>query len=198
MENSNIKLTYGAITVDHVEPSRFDANKFQAQIRQTVTKTYKQNGSDSLSNPLFKSNEFGEGESFNEIRVAWLPVPAEKNNVEAVKAQLVKFPNARLMRFLGLNPILSEEQTRSMESGVNTKTIEDYVNSQSVKNAEGEQILYKGYPVCRVVKFVTSAVKDVDSRESDYIRETGDVSEKSSAFEMGTAVKQKIAVKEEF
>ena len=187
MENSNIKLTYGAITVDHVEASRYDESKFQAQIRQTVTKTYKQSGADSLSNPLFQSNEFGDGESFNEIRVAWLPVPAEKNTVEAVEAQLKKFPNARLMRFLGLKPILSVEQTRSMEAGINTKTIEDYIASQSVKNADNEQILYKGYPVCRVVKFVTNATKDVDNREIEYIKETGDVSNEASAFQMGNA-----------
>lgn len=197
MDNdSNIQVKYGPITIDHVEPSRFDDSKFQAQIRQTITRTYKQSGADSLSGALFNTNEFGDGQSYDEIRVAWLPVPAEKNTVEAVEAQLKKFPAARLMRFLGLKPILSNEQLRAMESGINTKTIEEYILSQSVKNPEGEQILYKGYPVCRVVKFVTSKVADIDSREQDYIAETGDVSA-TSEFQMGAAP-VKTAVPEKF
>ena len=183
MKNENINITYGAITVDHVEPSRFDSNKFQAQIRQTVTRTYKQKGSDSLSGALFNANEFGDGEAFAEIRVTWLPVPAEKATKEAVEAQLVKFPNAQIMRFLGLKPILSDEQLRSMESGVNTKSIEQYANDQAIPGVN-----YKGYAVCRVVKFVTSKVADIDNRETDYIAETGDVSEQASTFEMGTKV----------
>lgn len=194
--NSNIVVKYGQLTVDHVEPSRFDSNKFQAQVRQTITRTYKQSGADSLSGSLFNSNEFGDGQSYDEIRVAWIPVPAEKNTKEAVEAQLAKFPAARLMRFLGLKPILSKEQTSSMENGINTKTVAEYIDTQSVKNAEGEQILYKGYPTCRVIKFVTSKVEDIDNREADYITETGDITA-TSTFEMGNAV-AKEAVKEQF
>jgi hypothetical protein len=195
--NSNIQLEYGPLTVDHVKASDFDDSKFQAQVRQTVTRTYKQSGADSLSNPLFNSEEFGDGASYDEIRVAWIPVPAEKNTKEAVVAQLAQFPAATLVRHLGLKPILSEEQLRSMENGINTKTIEDYIESQSVKAGDnGPTILYKGLPVTRVIKFATSKVADIDNRELDYIELTGDITE-TQEFQMGTA-KVTEPIKEKF
>jgi len=179
---NNVSIAYGPITVDHVKPSDYNAEKIQAQIRQVLTRTYKQKGSDSLSESLFDDKEFGDGASFTETRVTWISVPAEKASQEEVEAQLAKFPKARIMRFLGLKPILSEEQLTSMENGVNTKTIADYANDQAIPDVN-----YKGYAVCRVVKFATSAVADVDNREIDYIAETGDISEQNAetTFEMG-------------
>lgn len=174
---NSIRNSYSKITVDSVGPS-LNVKKHQAQIRQTVTALYPgARANNSLSDKLFEPENFGLGESYDEVRVTWIPVPIG-TTIEEVQAKLAKHPNARLVRTLSLNPILSEEQIQAMEQGVSDKTMEDY-KAKFIVDPSGAAVLYKGHKQYRHIAFRTEAVADVDLRESD-LKDAGPIS-------MGTA-----------
>lgn len=166
IENTNtIEKRYGKITVDSVAPS-LNAKKHEAQVRQTVTSLYPgAKGSNSLSDALFADKAFGVGEAYDENRVAWIPVPIG-TTIKQVELLLAKHPNARLVKTMSLNPILSEEQEQAMQNGVSNKTIADY-RAKYVVDPQGEAVLYKGFPQYRNISFRLNAVEDIDTREQD-------------------------------
>lgn len=164
-DKSGIVRSFGAITVDNVGPS-LNSKKWQAQVRQIVTSQYPAaRGNNSLSDTLFPAQSFGVGQEYEEIRVTWIPVPLN-TKLAAVKTQLAKFPEARLVKTLSLNPILSEEQIRAMETGVSTKTEEDYAE-KFVIDAEGNPTLYHGHKQYRHISFSQVPKEDVDLRAED-------------------------------
>jgi len=176
-QDRGLKQSFGPITVDKVGPS-LNPKKHQAQVRQVVTTIYPGvRSGNSLQDGLFSDAEFNaESQSFEENRVAFLPIPIG-TTVEQVLDKIKSFPNARLIRILSLNPILSEEQKQAMEKGLSKnedgsiKTIEDYANAQAVRTEEGgPEVLYKGHRQYRVTSFmngVSGPVEDIDTREED-------------------------------
>jgi hypothetical protein len=176
MENQNqknrIQVVFGPVTVDSVGPGLNGEVKHRAQLRQKVDKIYPSGGThDSLTDALFNVDEFNlkQGSTYSENRVAWIDVPVG-TTVEGVQQKLAGFPEARLVKHLSLNPILTEEQASAIQNGLNDLTIEKVAAKQVVKDEEENIRDYKGYLQYRVVKFATTAKEDVDSREADYAK----------------------------
>lgn len=196
MESNNKTISFGAITVDKVQEMKYKPGFFEAQVRQIVKSEYKQAANDSLGSNIYTVDEVNAGQAnadgtYNETRVDWISVPAGQTAAQ-VEAKIATVKGAKIMRYLGLKPILSEQQLRSMESGVNDLTPEAYIAKQAIPGVE-----YKGFPTCRVTRFVATNVPDVDNRERDYIELTGDVSA-TTEFQMGTAKVEAPAVAEKF
>lgn len=176
--DSNLVKAESKITVDEVKPHiSGNEKKAQAQIRMTVSTTYPEAGvGNSLNDSIFGTEEFGfdEGQTYDEKRVAWIDVPSSHTK-ESVEAQLAKFPEARIYRVLSLEPILTEQQKRAMETGLSRNqkneviTMQHYKDAQQVINPEtGEAILYNGLPQYRIVAFSAKAKADVDMRPAQY------------------------------
>lgn len=169
-QNSGIKSVDSPITVDGLKAHLSNPKKQQAQIRMIVTKTYPDGkAGNSLNDSIFTNDAFGfgEGSSFEDKRVTWIDVPAELTKAE-VEAQLKKYPNARLYKVLSydINDVLTEEQKSAMESGLSSKTLDDYKEALCVKNAEtGEVIMHNGKEQYRTIGFSISGKEDVDLRE---------------------------------
>lgn len=171
LKESRIKMEFGPITVDEVKASQFNEQKQQAQLRQIVKKIYPSaNVADSLTDPLFNQEEFNfssEGRVFEEARVTWVDVPNGKT-AEDVLAKLKDSPLARLVKHIGLNPILTDEQAMAIQNGLNGITIESIAAKQVVKDEEENIRPYKGYLQYRVVKLSTKGKEDIDTREEDF------------------------------
>ena len=168
-----IEQSFGPITVDKVEVNSFNSKVWQAQLRQEVTTTYPAaRAHDSLSDGLFEAGEFGEGQSYVEKRVTWLPCPIDstKEQVEEILRQNI---DAVLHKTLSMEPILSAEQVNAMETGLSDQTPEDYAE-KNVKDQEGETVLFAGHPFYRSIKFKKAYITDVDLRSSQ-IDESGAV-----------------------
>lgn len=181
-QNTGIQYHFGKIVVDNVGPS-LNEKKYQAQLRQVVTSVYPGvRPGTSLSDPLFPAEAFGaETQEFTEDRVTWVPVPIGTTK-EQVEKQLEGLPNARLIRILSLNPILTEEQKNAMAAGLSKSqetgaplTVDDYREKQAVRYGKehelaGHKIPYKGYEQYRVIAFMdgkNGPVEDIDLREQD-------------------------------
>lgn len=160
-----IEQSFGPITVDKVEVNSFNDKVWQAQLRQEVTVTYPAaRAHNSLSDGLFAADQFGEGQSFVEKRVTWLPCPID-TTVEVIEEILRQNADAVLHKTLSMEPILSEEQINAMETGLSDQTPEDYAE-KNVKDADGETLLYAEKPFYRNISFKTSFIKDNDLRSS--------------------------------
>ncbi|HEY9658432.1 MAG TPA: hypothetical protein V6C65_08265, partial [Allocoleopsis sp.] len=110
---------------------------------------------------------------YTEVRVTWIPVPVG-TTPKQVEAKLAKLPQARLVRILSLKTILTEEQKRSMDTGVNKLTEEDYaercVLTRNEDGTPGVPALYKGHQQYRRIVFndgLKGAMEDIDIREQD-------------------------------
>lgn len=181
-QNTGVTYQFGKIVVDKVGPS-LNEKKHQAQLRQLVTSIYPGvRPGNSLTDPLFSAEAFGaKAQEFVEERVTWVPVPVGTTK-EQVEAQLEKLPNARLVRILSLNPILTEEQKNAMKAGLSKSTEtgaplteDDYREKQAVRYGKehpqaGEKIPYGEYEQYRIIAFMdgkNGAVEDIDLRAQD-------------------------------
>lgn len=175
-QEDGIKKVFGKITVDKVSEGR-KKNAHQAQIRQIISVVYPGvRSNNSLNDKLFSGSEFGvEAKSFEERRVCFLPIPIG-TTAEEVQARLDALPNARIAKILSLNPILSKEQENAMKTGLSKnedgslKTIDDYRESQSIRNEQGEKVYYQGHEQYRQTIFQDGSlgpVEDVDLRADD-------------------------------
>jgi hypothetical protein len=167
---TGVKIQESRITIDSVGPSLND-KKHQAQLRQVITKTYPSaRAGNSASDTIFGHSEFGftDGDSYDENRVTWIDVPIGTTSVQ-VQEKLSMFPNARLYKVMSLQPILTEEQERAMETGISSKTIEDYLQKYVV-DSEGNPVLYNGLKQYRQIYFSKDGKADIDYRPSEYAR----------------------------
>lgn len=139
-------------------------NKHRVQLRQHVNVKYPA----VRSNALFNTEEFGlgNGQNFEEKRVCWLNVPAT-TTVEEIQKRLNAMDSPKLVRTLSLKPILSEDQIRTIESGVNPKSEEDYQNDFII-DREGNAVLFRGEKQYRKITFSKSWVEDNDNRAFDF------------------------------
>jgi len=160
------------ISIDKVYRGDFQKEGTKsAQLRQKVTTVAfypsKQVTSSLQENP-FALNEFGfaeEEHSNTETRVAWIDVP------ESVSADdvLAKLPgDSTLYRIMSNRPILSNNQSYSIEAG--QKTLDDYANSQVVRFGEGHEkagqliLDNNGKPQYRAIFYSNTPKVDVEMR----------------------------------
>ena len=164
-KDSGIRKEYGAVTVDSVNPDKFKPNIASAQIRQVVTKIYPAaTVGNSLSDNLFGTEQFdlGDGQSFEQTRVTWIPVPLGATK-EQVQAMLDKCPDARIYQILSGEAILTEQQKAAIEAGLTS--LEVFENSQMVKDSDGNAILDHNEELQYSAKFFAKAGKeDIDLR----------------------------------
>lgn len=118
--------TYSKITVDSVDAS-LKAGLMQAQLRQTVTRSLPSaRVSNSLKDTIYSDAELGiKATDFDEVRVAWIEVPVGSTTA-TVQAQLDKFPNAKLRRFLASNIITSDDQESVAKTGLSGAALESF------------------------------------------------------------------------
>ena len=137
---------------------------WQAQLRQEVTTVYPAaRAHNSLSDGLFEAADFGEGQSYVEKRVTWVPAKAG-SSIEDVQAILRNYPDAVLHKTLSMEPILSDEQKNAMETGLSDQTIEDYLE-KFVKDGEGNPVHYaNGQVFYRSINFKRTFSEDTDLR----------------------------------
>lgn len=178
---NGIKQSFGAITVDSVGPNQYNQDKWQAQIRQEVSTIYPAaRPHDSLSDGIFDASSFGEGQTYIEKRVTWVPVP-KGTTAQQVQARLKQTPDAVLHKTLSLKPILSEEQVNAMSTGLSSMTEDDYAE-KAVKDANGNIVLYANqFPQYRSIKFKRNFAADTDLRSADYDELTGRIQMAESA-----------------
>lgn len=144
--------------------------RHRVQLRQHVQTTYPA----ARTNALFSSEDFGIGQTFEEKRVCWLNVPATATLAE-IQKKLDQMDAPKLVRALSLKPILSEDQLRTIENGVNPKSYDDYLGDFVVNGGE-DAVLYKGQKQYRKITFSKSFVEDEDNRSVDYnqmVKESG-------------------------
>lgn len=163
--STGVQKIFGAITVDEIREGLSD-KKMTAQIRQLVTNAYPGvRGDNSLQDALFEGESFGaETVEYQEIRVAFVDVPLGSNK-KSVTERLKKFPKARIYRILSLTPILTKEQERAMETGLSTKTREQYEAGFVIDENE-KPVLWNGHKFYRSTKFSQEVTEDVDLRPS--------------------------------
>lgn len=176
-----IERVEGQITVDTIREHLSNGKKERAQLRMVITSTYPEaQVGNQLNDSVFSFDDFGfgNGNSYEEKRVAWIDVP-KGTTKEQVEAQLKKFPNARLFRILSLEPVITDEQKRAMRNGISFYTDEQgnrlpvteeyYASVQRVVNGEtGEVIDYNGLPQYRVIGFSVAGKKDIDLRPEQF------------------------------
>ncbi len=138
--------------------------RHRVQIRQTISTTYPA----ARGNELFKVEEFGlgNGQSYNEQRVTWLNVPKTATIVD-IQKRLDEMDSPKLVRTLSLSPVLSEDQVRTIENGVNPKSYEDYLKD-SILDRDGKEVLFRGQKQYRKITFSKSWAEDEDNRAFEY------------------------------
>jgi hypothetical protein len=170
-----VKVIYGSITVDEVKPALNNDQKLRAQLRQVVTKEYPPASTkDSMTDELFSREEFGftnANRLFEEKRVGWIDVPVG-TTVEDVVKKLANLPEARLVKHLSLNVILTDEQASAIQARLTT--LETIAAAQVVRNEKEDVVPYgrpgqPEYLQYRVIKFAATAKEDVDTRAEDYV-----------------------------
>ena len=202
--SSNITRKDTPITVDEIRPHLRNDKKEVAQIRNTVESTYPEaQVGNSLNGSIFGDDEFGfgDGNTYEEKRVAWIDVP-KGTTKEQVAARLKQFPSARIYRVLSLTPILTDEQKRAMENGISNYTdpdtgeikpcdMEYYKRRQMVPTPDTmnlpedqrQPLLYNGYVQYRVTFFSPEGQEDEDHRPAQLKAQQ----EKEAAFTMNEA-----------
>jgi hypothetical protein len=156
---------FSTITVDEIVESPYlkNGNKvFQAQLRQTVTKTYPgARHKNSFSDSLFGTDEFnfGPGQSYASDRLVWMMVP-EGTTVEDVQKRLK--PENRIWRILSnkVDDVMTDEQKYAIKNG--DQTLEHYEDKLRVRDSEGKDL--PGEPMYRQYFFSNTRVEDVDLR----------------------------------
>lgn len=162
--------------------------KYRVQLRQEITKLYPA----ARGNALFATEELTggrTGQSFGEKRVAWLAVPgpgaeitgmpeetpgqrnAKSSALEAWKKTMLALITQRLsemegptlVKTLDLRPILSEEQHRTITSGVNPKSYSDY-EQDFIVDGNDHAVKFRGEFQYRKITFSKSPTADVDNR----------------------------------
>lgn len=105
----------------------------QVELRQKITTHY--DDSNNLADSLFD----GVRQSFDETRVTWRGVPEEATK-EIVAAELSKYPEARLRKFLSHEPILNDGQDLVYRSGFRgpnaAKAFADFIAKNEIKATE--------------------------------------------------------------
>lgn len=184
---SNLKVSESVIEVESVGPHISSTKKMQAQIRMVVETTYPEaQVGNSRNESIYEQKDFGfgDGNTYEENRVAWIDVLLD-STVESVQAAMDKFPKARIYRMLSLTPILTDEQVRAMKSGFSTYADEDgvekpidmdfYRRKQRIPAFDQNGALlkdefsdYKGLPQYRTTFFNKDGKEDVDTRPEEY------------------------------
>lgn len=205
-EQGSIERKDTPITVDEVKPHLTNPKKERAQIRMTVESVYPEaQVGNQLNDSVFSFDSFGfgDGNSYEEKRVAWIDVPAGTTK-EQVEEQLAKFPQARIYRIMSLQPVITEEQERAMENGISMYVADDgnkypvtpeyYERKQRVVNTEtGEVVNYKGLPQYRVLGFSRDGKADKDLRPQQFAALNSTASDKEEEFKLtDAAVKEKV------
>lgn len=169
---SGIVLTYGAITVDHVKEHEYKKGMFQAQLRQTVEKTYPAARiTNDKSDNIFDLEEFDieEGETYESERVCWIPVP-EGATKKSVQKRLDDIKEARIWREIAdevelvltdgqLNAILSDDFEITKEDFEERYLVRDR-NGEGLKDDDGNAII-----IYSQNHFSTKAKEDEDYRK---------------------------------
>ena len=155
-----MKIRFNAITVDSTDENQFKPELFQAQLRQVVTSCYPSRVADSGG--LFSEDEYGlEEQTFDSNRVTWIDIP-HGQTVEQVEERLRAFQNARIRRTLALKPIIDARHANAIARGLITK--EQVAERQTVRNSEGEPILYDGKVQYKKLTFLANGGDDIDLR----------------------------------
>lgn len=173
-EVNGITYSFGKITVDSVTENPFKEGQYQAQIRQVVTRTYP-GGSigNSKADLLFEDDveEQGEGPSFEQTRVTWLPL-AKERSVRDIQNQLKKSPNANIWKIISddVEDILTEEQLVAAENDKYDGVDMDFYEEKFlIRGKDGEELDTVGY---QQYFFSKKFKKDVDMRSADPLKDT--------------------------
>jgi hypothetical protein len=87
-------------------------------------------------------------------------------------------PHARIIKILSLFPILTEEQTNAIRTGLSKNddgspmTQEDYAKKQAIVDKDNQPVLWNGFSQYRVTAFTdgkSGPVEDVDKRQDDLL-----------------------------
>ena len=148
------------------------------ELRQEVTTTGhypSKRATNELNGSLFGAADFGFASqelSNTEKRVGWINVPAHVT-LEQVQAAMLAKPEAMLYKVLSNHPILSSDQNYAISTGLSSKTLADYSNSQIVRYPAssplaGQIVLNNGKVQYRATFFSDVAHADtLDKRTAD-------------------------------
>lgn len=132
-----MRTTVSKITVDSIGDSLKSDKIGQAQIRQTIIRSYDAiQTSNSLKDALFTPEELGiESTDYTENRVTWVEC-AKDATVEDIQKQLAKFPQARIVKILSSSPILSDTQENVYKNGlrdtITAKPFTDFITKNAL------------------------------------------------------------------
>jgi hypothetical protein len=148
------------IVVESVEPNTFKPEIAQAMLRQIVTSHYAARS--VTTGGLYDEADFNlETQDFENNRVAWIDVPLTATVAE-VQAKIDAMPNSRLQKTLSMKPILTTNQLIGIQRGLTT--MEAIAEKQTVRDEDGNIILWNGKPQYRINSFNASGAADVDLR----------------------------------
>lgn len=166
-----MKITKTEVTVDKIVENSYKENEDQAQLRQQIIKSYPSSngGANDRQDSLMDSDDFGEGKTFTENRVVFIPVP-KGTTKEQAEAALKKYDSPCIKRVLATEPIM----TSSDIGFLNSLSDEDYQdaeerihNSQIINDENGEIVTDTyGRTMYRRLFFSQENVEDEDQRKS--------------------------------
>lgn len=164
--DSQIKKSYGKISIDSVSASQFKDHVFQAQLRQLVETTYpSKRVGNSNADMLFTTDDFNlpDGQSFSSTRVTWVDVPLNSTKASVTKV-LAKYPNACIQRIISnkVEDCLTDEQKSGIKQGFTT--LEHYEDTLRVRDNNGKDL--DGPAQYRQYFFKKEFVEDLDLRTS--------------------------------
>lgn len=132
-----MRTTVSKIAVDSIGTSLKSDELGQAQIRQTITRSYDAiQTSNSLKDALFSPEELGiKSQDYIENRVTWVDC-AKDATIEDIAKQLAKFPDARIVKMLSSTPILSDTQENVYKNGLRdtetSKSFTDFITKNAL------------------------------------------------------------------
>lgn len=193
---SGIIRSYGDITCEEVRES-LNQNALSAHLHQVVTNAYPGiRPGNSLSSGLYEAEDFGAKPNiYKQQRVAFVKVPLG-STTESVQKRLDALREAGKtptnVVFLSIFPIFTAEQKRAIETGLTSKSVEEYQESQAVRDADGNKVPWldpegKQWEQYRVVAFSQDYMPDSDQRLNDWNKIKGE------RVEIAAGSKQEVA-----
>jgi len=163
-----VVVTRSLVTLDEdgITPNKFNKSVNQAQIRQTITKTYpSKRPIIKTTNQLIPSKDFKPTKEnvYSSDRVVWIDIPLDYT-AEKVSELLAENPSSCIYRLLStrIEDVMTNHQISITESEDYTENFKFFQDQLVVKNNNGEIVTRNGLPLYRQCFWSKVLVEDLD------------------------------------
>ena len=152
--------TFGKVVASAIHDS-VSATSDSLEVRQTVTTIYPgAKASNSKSSALFADDQFGEGQSFDSERVAFIKIP-KGTTLPKAKAAIQKIANCgHIYRVMSTK--LEDVATTEQLAMISRTDLEDKLTAKDPST--GKPMLFNGKPFFRATFWKNEFTEDIDLR----------------------------------